>query len=207
MLRKLNVESILLLIAVGYPFLMHYWLINENFIVASFYIISAVTLLSVQNFIHGHKGFGFGLLGVVIIICTFLLYEEKLVIYFPPIVMPLVIAYIFSKTLLGEQDAFITAIAKKIRQSALAAEEIKYTRNLTYAWIGFLLFIAIEAAITAFIVDLKTWSYITNFINYIFVAIFAIVEYFLRHIVLSHLDHLGFIEFIKKLIHVQMDKK
>ncbi len=195
-----------MLASISYPFLVHYLVVTEQYLFAGIYIVALLLLIVVQNFLQGYKWLATGLLLLSVAISAILIYKARLVVFLPPVLIPLALAYVFGKTLMGQQTAFITGIAQKIRATPLVEKEKKYTRFITYMWVLFFLFLAIESMVVAVIFDMETWSYITNFLNYILVVFFAMFEYLLRRIVLRHLEHPCFISFIKQLIHVQRSR-
>ena len=203
MLKRINWKLLTLLASVSYPFLIHYWVVSEQYLQAGWYIIFVTLILTIQNLYQGYKflALGLGLLSLGIAITLW--FNNQLIIFLPPILIPLTLAYIFGKTLLGNQLAFITIMAQKIRKVPLIEREIKYTRTVTYAWVMFFIVIAIEALYFALFSDTTTWSYVTNFLNYILIVAFFIAEYVVRRIVLSEIEHPSFIGFIKQLIYVQ----
>lgn len=176
---------------------------TEQFLYAGLYIIFVALILMTQNLYQGYKLLAFAMGMFTLSIAATLYFNQKLILFLPPILIPLTLAYIFGKTLLGEQQAFITVMAQKMSNTTLIDSEIKYTRIITYLWVIFFIVIATEALYLALFYDMTTWSYVTNFLNYILIAAMFVVEYVVRRIVLSEIDHPGFIGFIKKLIDVQ----
>jgi len=205
-LKKQFWKLLVLLASVSYPFLVHYLVVTEQYLIAGIYIIALLLLIAAQNLLQGYKWLAVGLLLLSVVISTVLIYQTQLVVFLPPVLIPLALAYVFGKTLIGKQTAFITTLAQKIRTTPLVAEEKKYTRFITYLWVLFFLFLAIESVVVAFAYNMETWSYITNFLNYILVLIFAMFEYLLRRIILNKLEHPSFIGFIKQLIQVQRNR-
>lgn len=206
MLKKQYWKLLVLLASISYPFLVHYLVVTEQYFLAGIYIVVLLWLIAVQNFLQAYKWLAAGLFLLSLIIVAVLIYKTQFVVFLPPVLIPLVLAYAFGKTLMAGQTAFITVIAQKIRTTPLVEKEKKYTRFITYMWVLFFLFLAIESMVVAAVYDVETWSYITNFLNYILVVFFAMFEYLLRRIVLHRLEHPGFISFIKQLIHVQRNR-
>lgn len=203
MFKRINWKLVTLLASVSYPFLIHYWVVTDQYLYAGLYIIFVTLILTIQNLYQGYKFLALGLGLLCIGIATTLWFNNQLIIFLPPVLIPLTLAYIFGKTLPGNQLAFITVMAQKIRKAPLIEREIKYTRTVTYVWVIFFIVIAIEALYFALFADTTTWSYVTNFLNYILIALFFVVEYSIRIIVLSEIEHPSFFGFIKKLIYVQ----
>jgi len=205
-LKKQHWKLLVLLASISYPFLVHYLVVIEQYLFAGIYIIVLLLMIALQNVLQSHKWLAMGLLLLSLLIGAILIYKAQLVVFLPPVLIPLVLAYVFGKTLMGGQTAFITSIAQKIRTTPLVEKEKKYTRFVTCMWVLFFLFLSIESMLVAFFYDMETWSYITNFLNYILVVLFVMLEYLLRRIVLRNLEHPGFIVFIKQLINVQRSR-
>ena len=203
MLKKLHWNFLIFTAIVSYPFVIHYLVLNEYFQQASFYILTLVFLLVLQNIIQGHKWLAAILIILTLIFGITLWLDSQMVVFLPPILIPLALAYLFGKTLIGDNTAFITVLAQKIRNTDLDEREIKYTRKVTWLWFAFFIITIIEDILLAYFADVATWSYITNFVNYLLVTGLFIIEYSVRRIVLSELEHPGFISFVKKLIRAQ----
>ncbi len=205
--KKFNFEHLLLLATVSYPFLLHYWVLTEQFRLSAWYIFSICLLLALQNFIQNHKHAAIVMTLIGILLGILLYYNNRMVIFIPSILIPLLVAYVFAKTLSNGQEPLVTFIARKIRRTKITEKELQYTYTLTWLWAVFLFAISVEAALLALFSDIETWSYITNFINYILVAIFATAEYMVRKVILKDLEHPGFIQFIKQLVKLKPHKK
>ena len=203
MLKKIHWNFLILAAIVSYPFVIHYLVLNEYYQQASFYILTIVFLLVVQNIIQGHKWLAVILMLLTLSFGITLWLDSQMVVFLPPILIPIALAYLFGKTLIGNNTAFITVLAQKIRNTDLGEREIKYTRNVTKIWVIFFIFCIIDGILLAYFADVATWSFVTNFVNYILMAALFIIEYSFRRIALSDLDHPGFVSFIKKLIRAQ----
>jgi len=201
--KKIDWKLVTLLASVSYPFLIHYWVLTEQYLLAGSYIAVIVLILVIQNLYQGHIGLALILSIVSLGIGCSLWYDSQMIIFLPPIVVPLMLAYIFGKTLIGNQQAFITVMAQKMRRMPLGKKEIQYTRKVTYLWLIFFLATVLEDIYLAYFTSIETWSYVTNFLNYILVAIMFVVEYIVRKIILPDLAHPSFFGFIKKLIYIQ----
>lgn len=203
MLKKLHWNFLVFAAIVSYPFVIHYLVLNEYYQQASFYILTIVFLLVVKNIIQGHKWLAAVLMVLTLSFGITLWLDSKMVVFLPPILIPIALAYLFGKTLIGNNTAFITVLAQKIRNTDIGEREIKYTRNVTKIWFLFFIVCIIEDILLAYFADVATWSFFTNFVNYILIAALFIIEYSVRRIVLSDLDHPSFVSFIKKLIRAQ----
>ena len=208
MQTKINANILVLLATISYPFVIHFLVLAELFLQASVYILAVALVIALQNFLQGHKWLANILLMVICIVGVSVYlnqqsFNSQFIIFIPPVLIPLTLAYLFGKTLLRGQTPFITLMAQKIKNSTLGEREIQYTRNVTIVWFVFFIINAIEDVVLALYTDIATWSYITNFLNYFIIAALFIIEYVVRRIVLSEIEHPSFIGFIRKLIRAQ----
>lgn len=116
----------------------------------------------------------------------------------PPITMNLLLALVFGGTLLPGATPLITQFSK-VMKGYLNERALIYTRQVTVAWVFFFALMAAESALLAFYATPFVWSLFTNFLNYIFVLLFLLLEYFLRTRLVTEVEHPGFIEFIRSL--------
>lgn len=206
MLTKKNANIVVLLATISYPFAIHFLVLAELYLQASYYILVVTLVIGLQNFLQGHKWPASILMMVACIVGVYLNqqgFNSKLIVFVPPILIPLTLAYLFGKTLLRDQTPFITLIAEKIRGSKLGEKELRYTRNVTLMWFVFFIINVIEDIALVLYADIAIWSYITNFLNYLIIAALFIIEYVVRRIVLSDLKHPSFMGFIRQLIRAQ----
>jgi len=204
--RKQQWNFLALLVSVCYPFVVHYLVVTEQYLFAGIYIIVMMLLIGIQKILYGNRSLAIGLIFFAVIVSCLLYYQTRLIIFIPPVIIPLALAIIFGRTLIGDQTAFITIISQKMISRPLFEEEKKYTRFITYLWVSFFLFLVVESIMVAFTYSIETWSYVTNFLNYILVVVFSLSEYVLRRVILHHIEHPSFIGFIKQLIHVQFNR-
>lgn len=203
MFKRIDRKLITLLASVSYPFLMHYWVLTEQYLQAGIFIVVVVSFLVVKNLYQGHKWLALILCLVTLSIAASLWFDNKIIIFLPPIIIPLMLAYFFGKSLIGNQPAFITVLAQKLRNTPLEEKEINYTRKITFLWVVFFILTVFEDIYLAYFTDIMTWSYVTNFLNYILIIFLFVIEYAVRRIVLHDLEHPGFFSFIRKMIYVQ----
>jgi len=203
LLKKKHLKTLLIVASLCYPFLIHYLIVTNQFLFAGFYIIGLMMMITMQNILLGNKMVVAVVFSLCIITIALLFYNVGLVIMLPPILIPLAWAYIFGISLLENRTACITIIAQKIRNNKLDKSEKIYTRLVTKIWFIFFIAIAIESVIVAILFDFETWSYITNFVNYILIVLFMLAEFTLRKYMLHNITHTTFIAFIKQLILVQ----
>ena len=117
------------------------------------------------------------------VICIMLLVTQTnqwfYAFYIPPILLPAIIASVFFISLGPDKEPLITDIGEKAR-GPLSPELRSYTRRLTQLWAYLLTAMAIWSALLPWLASIWLWSIVTNFVNYIIVALFFVVEFFIR---------------------------
>jgi uncharacterized membrane protein len=121
----------------------------------------------------------------------------------PPILINLVLAIVFGSTLVPGATPLITQFSQ-IMKGDLDAKAIRYTRQVTIAWIVFFVLMTIEAVVLALYASPFVWSLFTNFLNYLFLFLFFFVEYLLRIRRFNEVEHLSFIDFMLSLAKVDL---
>lgn len=117
-------------------------------------------------------------------------------LYAPSLLVPLLLLIYFGKTLHKNEVPLITAIADAARGPLTAAMQI-YTRRLTQAWCLIFILLIIETIILLTFFSLSAWSWITNFINYILLAIIFVGEFEFRKKKFPDHNHPTFWDYIK----------
>ena len=120
------------------------------------------------------------------------------ILYLPPIVINALLAAWFAGTLRSGQIALITRYAQAI-DGELSPAQIIYTHRLTAAWAIFFGLMALESILLAAYAPVVLWSLFTNFLNYLFVICFFIVEYAIRKCAMPDVKHPGFLRFVGRL--------
>lgn len=116
----------------------------------------------------------------------------------PPVFIHLLLALVFGSTLLPGATPLITQFSQ-IMKGKLDAKALKYTRRVTLAWVIFFVVMALESVLLALYAPPLVWSLFTNFLNYLFLLLFFLVEYVLRVRLFPEQEHPGFIPFLRSL--------
>ncbi len=186
---------------IAYPFISYFSIAHQHPIVSSHYLALLLGLLTTLRLRqHRYKQFvtlGFITISIILIGITG---HPQWVIYPLPFILLFVVAVIFGNSLRAGKVPYITYMAQLIRQHTLDPKSQKYTRKVTIAWTVMLLALLIEMLSLALFAPLAIWSYAVNFLNYILIATFFIIEYIIRRIHLRHIPHANFIKFIKNLL-------
>ena len=118
--------------------------------------------------------------------------------YLPPVLINIALMVLFGRTLLPGATPLVARIASLWRGPLDSAVAL-YTRQVTIAWTIFSGLMVFEAIILALFAPLHIWSLFTNFLNYVFVLLFFIIEYRLRLYCLPDHEHLSFRGFCRLL--------
>lgn len=130
-----------------------------------------------------------GLLVMSVPIALFNLYAQNITLLFlPPIAINLWFMLLFMLSLTHSDEALISRIAR-MERGALNAELTAYTRRLTWIWTALFAVMAAESLLLALYAPLETWSWFTNVLNYVFVAILFAGEYIYRRIHFRQYQH------------------
>ncbi|MEE8433352.1 MAG: hypothetical protein V3S64_01060 [bacterium] len=127
-------------------------------------------------------------------------------IYLPSVVIPLFFGGVFIASLLPGRVPIITRIAVAVR-GGLPDRMMRYSRQLTRAWVVFFLLISAEALALAIWAPLEVWSLFTNVLNYVFIFTFFVLEYAYRKLIVKEEDILSFSQYIRALPRVGMARK
>ena len=109
-------------------------------------------------------------------------------LFVPPIVINLALAWLFGRTLVRGRVPLIARFAI-MEQGTLSAELVTYTRTLTWLWT--LLFVAAAGASLALALSghRDAWSLFTNLLNYVLVAALFLGEFAYRRLRFRNYRH------------------
>lgn len=181
----------------GYPLCMHLAVTLE----LPLFRALAIGLLSAGILYRGlrnrHPGswlcFG-AIVGITIIIAN--IEYSKYLFYIPPVLVPALIAGIFISTLLPGKEPLVTAIGEQAR-GPLSPEMRRYTKSVTRMWAWFLSIMTVWSALLPWLAEPWLWSLVTNFLNYILVAIVFVGEFMVRRKRFTEHNHPSFKEYLK----------
>lgn len=119
-------------------------------------------------------------------------------LYFPPVAMNVAMLLLFGRTLVKGRTPLVTRIALALG-SQPSAEVRAYTRSVTWAWVGFFVVMALTSALLALLAPPALWSLFANFINYLLIGLFFLLEYAVRGCFVDSADRGGFLGFMRAL--------
>ncbi len=118
--------------------------------------------------------------------------------YLPPVLINTALMILFGRTLLPGATPLVARVASLWRGPLDLAVAL-YTRRVTISWTIFFALMLLESITLALFAPLHIWSLFTNFLNYVFVLLFFVIEYRLRLYCLPSHAHLSFRAFCRLL--------
>ena len=203
--ERLKVKIVLILTALLiYPALIHLSLAHDRplLIAGTWLVVATVGLMVAIR----RRSVSMGLLfGAVLAagIALWLSGDAVNLMYLPPVLVNVALLIVFGRTLLPGATPLVSRVAALWR-GTLDAEVARYTRRVTMAWTFFFAIMALESAALALFAPIHIWSLFTNFLNYVLVMLFFVVEYQLRFNFLPAHEHLGFTDFCRLLVRVDL---
>ena len=117
----------------------------------------------------------------------------------PPLAINIGLCALFACTLRPGSEALVSRFARIHRGGELAPDLARYTRNLTAAWAGFFVVMAVISATLAVTGPLAAWSLFSNLLNYLLVVLFFVLEYTYRRVRYRHHPHVSPWQMIARL--------
>jgi len=118
----------------------------------------------------------------IICICIFSLQNRnEIALFLPPVYLNLLLFSLFFYSLQAGKEALISKFARVVFFET-DPDILLYTRRVTKAWAVFFFGMAVEGLVLPFTTTLQTWSLFMNILNYLFIAIFFIIEFIYRRL-------------------------
>jgi uncharacterized membrane protein len=127
------------------------------------------------------------------------------ILYWPPVILPLLPALVFIRSLLPGNEPLITAIGE-LHRGPLSPEMRHYSRKVTWIWALCLLSMSLWSIILPILGLLHLWSLFTNFLNYTLIAGLFLVEFYIRVKLFPEHDHPTFYDYIKIVLNTDIRK-
>ncbi|MET0065863.1 MAG: hypothetical protein ABW076_05915 [Candidatus Thiodiazotropha sp.] len=191
------------LLALSYPLVLHAGVVSGSLLTATLVLLLIILLWGVLELSKSRPS-GWLLIGVALGggLWLWLGEPDKVkLLQLPPILINGTLFFMFSMTLLPDRTPLITRFAQLMHEQEreLNTLEQRYTRRVTLFWSGMFVFLTLESAGLAIWASQETWSLFTNFINYMLVLAAMLIEYRIRVRQLPHLEHPGFLPFVKRV--------
>ncbi len=198
---KMTNARLLLVLMLLYPLALHGGVFVGS-VMPGILVLSLLLLLSGGGLVMkgAYLGWGLILLGVGLLICqAYYQSAAQVMLFLPPILINLLLCFLFARTLSAGSTPLISAFARVAHGHELDEVTQRYTRAVTQLWVYVFMLLALLSFLLALFTPLEVWSLFTNFINYMLVLAVFFIEYQVRIRHLSHLDHPGFIGFMRLL--------
>lgn len=124
-------------------------------------------------------------------------------LFLPPVIIPLLLLFIFGRTLISGREPLITAIGEAAR-GPLSMAMRSYTRGLTQLWCLVFVAMIVWSAILPWLEQPELWSWFTNIINYGVVGVLFVGEFMLRKKLFPSHNHPGFFEYLRIIAHANI---
>lgn len=198
--RRLSFPLLLL-----YPLVAHAAVLVERAEIAVVWL--ALILLSQPGGMRHNRRVFFTTLAVVGAVMLTLLFGggALAVLYWPPILINTGLLLLFSHSLSAGRTPVITRYAALIR-GGLPPGVAEYTRKVTWAWSMAFALLTLESIALALYAPVELWSLFTNVLNYLFIALFFVLEYSARRYFLPDVEHAGFLVFCRKLVTTNLQR-
>jgi uncharacterized membrane protein len=186
-----------------YPFVVHFTVLSPQLLPIALSLLLALVLFGLIEAIRTHDKLS--ILTLIAVIAGMVLLmsrgETLHIFYITPVLINVAFFLLFAKSLRPGNIPLITRIATLIR-GQLEPQVAHYTRKLTEWWAWFFVIIIVETIALTLYAPMLIWSIFSNFLNYLFIVIFFIVEYHVRIRWLSDVEHLSFLEASRALLKV-----
>jgi uncharacterized membrane protein len=181
----------------AYPALVHIALVFE---LPQLLVIAPLLFLT-GVFLHNLRAGSKRAWLIFSLLCTAILLVEYLgltlyLLFLPPVLIPLLLLFVFGRTLHSNREPLITAIGEAAR-GPLPPAMRHYTRRLTQLWCLVFLVMLIWSAILPTLRQPELWSWFTNIINYGVVGVLFVGEFMLRKKLFPTHNHPGFFEYLR----------
>ncbi|MDF2366736.1 hypothetical protein [Sneathiella sp.] len=175
-------DLLLVLISLAYPFVVYFGLMHFSPLTVGLALVTFLLLRLLLQRQRRAQRSEFGIyVAVIVAIVLLLTVNELLAIKAYPVLISLSFAVVFGYSLVNPPP--IIERFARMMEGDLDARAIRYTRNVTVAWVVFFLLNAAISLWTALYADLETWAVYNGFISYILIGLMFGGEYILRQFV------------------------
>jgi len=104
-----------------------------------------------------------------------------LLLYLPPIAIPLGLGLLFGRSLLPGRRPLVSAFAEEV-MGERRPERAGYTRGVTWLWTVVFAGLVIESTVLALTASTERWSLFANLINYLIIGAVFVLEFLWRSV-------------------------
>jgi len=195
------VSVIFTLLLLVYPLVMHFSIHYGHAEIGVYYLAMLLMLPLLFTLLQGRRpaGWMLGVALLALLITGLGVIEAGVMIIIPPAIMFAALFVFFASSLRAEGTPVVTRLAAVIRAEQLSPEIRSYTRKATIAWSVFFLAMLMASLMLGLWAPLEIWSWFSNFLAYVLIAVMFIVEYLVRrHSLQDHVDY-SFLQFLRNL--------
>lgn len=190
-----------LVLLLAYPVTLHLGVVFEHLQPALLLLLALMLLTGLLMLVRGNT---YGWLVLTALGATLgwvYLYqgEPQTLLKLPPVVINGILCILFAHTLLPGRKPLISRFAEMMHGHTLDDLSLRYTRGVTVLWSSLFAIMALLSLLLGIFAEPGTWSLFTNLISYLLVLLVFFLEYRLRLVRLSHLEHPGFVGFLVAL--------
>ncbi|MCK5696549.1 MAG: hypothetical protein KAI02_00205 [Gammaproteobacteria bacterium] len=132
------------------------------------------------------------------------LFKNYSLLYIPPIVISLLILFPFARSLSPDYIPLITQFYYLTEENTIESKRVRYTTYLTIIWVVLMSLMLLEVIVLSLFAPLEIWSLFTNFINYLILCVFMVIEWLFRAVYFKQWT--SPVIFIKQLILIDQSK-
>jgi len=185
------------LLILQYPFVSHLAILADN---PELKLLS-LGILMVGIFIHkvARPNIGACLATLCSLAALGLLWWSQgldYLVFAGPIMLPLMLLFVFGETLREHREPLVTAIGEAAR-GPLSPDMRRYTRKVTWLWTLFFALMAIEGIVLLAFGTVSAWSWLINIINPLLIAILFIGEFTYRRYRFPNHPHPTFLDYLE----------
>ncbi len=194
--------SVSLILFIAYPFIVHAGVLTG----VSWPALALLTLLLILQF-QPMRTLHQSLLAVSVALTLAWLVKDSadIVLYAPPLLIILLLLGLFTRSLLPGNKPLISRIAQLMHKEP-SAELLRYTRAVTIGWVIFLSLMLLEVIGLTLFTSQEQWSLFTNFYNYLFMAVFFLLEFILRRFFVAPSERMSLRHFFYQLYSIDYRK-
>lgn len=163
---------------IAYPFLAYFVHVGEQRYLALL-LMGCALLYASTSALSGKKRIA----SIVAVtgLCVFAAFVPRAAapFFLLPILINLLLAWLFARTLTPEREALITRFAR-LGHQPMPLEVVTYTRQLTWVWTAFFVAMAVVSGVLLAIGAHAAWAWFTAVGSYVCIALLFGVEYLYR---------------------------
>ncbi len=193
-----------LAVTLAYPMLVHLGVMLERPLLQWLALLALALAVLLPRL---RAAVGVALVGVLLALSAWLVFAHAGARWQPwagglafavPVVLHGLLFWAFARTLRAGAEPLVTAIGRRARGPLSPALE-RYTRGVTLLWTLLFALLLVLSLLLPF-VSMPLWSWCTNVLNYLVVAVVIALEYLVRRRRFPEADHPDFLSYLRILV-------